>query len=669
MIVLPMAGMSRRFTEAGYERPKYMLPFRGKSLFRHVMEGFKGYFGREDILVIYRDIADTRRFLEEEIAAIGLPPGSVQLIELDGPTRGQAETVALGLRKAGVGAQTPLTIFNIDTIRPGFSYPAAFDLAQIDGCLEVFPGEGEHWSFVRPDPDEAEAQRVIEVTEKRRISNLCSTGLYYFRCAGTFLDLFAEIEALDPSTLEGGEFYVAPMYRKLIERGGDVRYDKINPRDVLFSGTPAEYEALLRKTPSTRRNALCISGQLRGPRSRLQEIAELAERLDADIYISSWKKRGRKTLAGAAATGKKARVLGMPAALYLQRGALDDLFPGVEARLSSLPAEDAEPDLRAAFPDAVIEIEDETFDLSFSTEFPDKNSLRMLYKIWRCNRLKQGGEKLRGSKYDLVLRLRPDILPEIGPEQAPSAGSVLMPEFSGDGLNDQFWFCESSADDRLAALFGQAVLAPDRKWNFIHRELRDWADGLGLQVTEAAIPTRLGDGFDPEEQDAARHMIAEAIEAGAFQAGGNLPAEVAALLPGLLRLSPSESALPALEDLPPDRAGPAEIGIGLVALAYHDARALTDAARSELVALALLAATRDHGLSSATDREDLRLRRLERNLRPRLRQAPASSGAPPSRQKRVAEIFAKLRDRLAEICGATFERDLARLAEPVRRST
>ena len=164
-------------------------------------------------------------------------------------------------------------------------------------------------------------------------------------------------------------------------------------------------------------------------------------------------------------------------------------------------------------------------------------------------------------------------------------------------------------------------------------------------------------------------MIAEAIEAGAFQAGGNLPAEVAAFLPGLLRLRPSESALPALEALPSDRAGPAEIGIGFVTLAYHDARALTDAARSELVALALLAATRDHGLSPETDREDLRLRRLERNLRPRLRQAPASSGAPPSQQQRVAEIFAKLRDRLAEICGPTFERDLARLAEPVGRST
>lgn len=666
MIVLPMAGMSRRFAQAGYDRPKYMLPFRGKSLFRHVIEGFRSYFGREDFLIIYRDIAETRRFLEDEITALGLSPDHVQLVELTAPTRGQAETVALGLRHARVAANTPLTIFNIDTIRPGFTYPGAFDLAAIDGYLEVFEGVGEHWSFVRPDPDQPTACRVLEVTEKRRISNLCSTGLYYFRTAGSFLHLFAEIETRDPAELEGGEFYIAPMYRRMIERGGDVRYARIAPQEVLFSGTPTEYQTLLRATPSARRVAFCISGQVRGPRARLDEIARLAEQFDADVYISSWTKRGRKTLAGAAAAGKKARVLGMPAALYLQRGALDDLFPGVEARLSGLPAENAEPDLRAAFPNAIIEVEDEALDLSLATEFPDKNSLRMLYKIWRCNRLKRAGEALRGAKYDLVLRLRPDILPEITPEEAPPPGSVLMPDFAGDGLNDQFWLCDSVADDRLSALFGRAVLAPERKWDFIHRELRGWVDELGLRAVEAAIPTRLGDGFDPEDQLAARCMIADALEAAEFQPGGSLSVQAVSILPALLRLSPSESALPALDALAPEQAGASDIGIALLALAYHDGAALPDATRSELIALAKVAAALDHRLSPEADRDDLRFRRLERNLRPQLHHGAAPKQIPAQRRHHAGQLYATLRARLAALFGRDFETALAKFAAPTR---
>ena len=40
MIVIPMAGLSSRFTKAGYTKPKYMLPLAGKSVFAHSIESF-----------------------------------------------------------------------------------------------------------------------------------------------------------------------------------------------------------------------------------------------------------------------------------------------------------------------------------------------------------------------------------------------------------------------------------------------------------------------------------------------------------------------------------------------------------------------------------------------------------------------------------------------------
>jgi hypothetical protein len=92
--------------------------------------------------------------------------------------------------------------------------------------------------------EDPEACRVAEVTEKIRISDLCSTGLYYFRSTGMFFDLYAGIAGRDPATLQGGERYIAPLYNTAIREGRDIRYALIGRDEVRFCGTPDEYEAL-----------------------------------------------------------------------------------------------------------------------------------------------------------------------------------------------------------------------------------------------------------------------------------------------------------------------------------------------------------------------------------------------------------------------------------------
>jgi len=244
MIVLPMAGMSSRFFKAGYEVPKYMLDLAGKSVFAHALLSFEALFRSERFLIICRADYDTPAFVRAECAAHGLPAESLDLVVLEAPTAGQAETVAAGLAGAAVPRDVPITIFNIDTFRPGFRHPPGFDLGAIGGYLEVFHGEGTHWSFVRPDPADPAACRAAEVTEKVRISDLCSDGLYHFRTAGMFLDLYAPIAARDPAELQGGERYVAPLYNAAIAAGADIRYVVVPPEEVLFCGTPDEYDAL-----------------------------------------------------------------------------------------------------------------------------------------------------------------------------------------------------------------------------------------------------------------------------------------------------------------------------------------------------------------------------------------------------------------------------------------
>lgn len=244
MIILPMAGLSSRFSKAGYDVPKYMLPVRGQSVFTHALKSFESFFQSERVMIICRRVAGTPDFVRAECVAAGLSLDQVDLVILDAPTTGQAETVAVGLDVVAPDKATPLTIFNIDTFRPGFRYPDAFRLQDIDGYVEVFVGEGTHWSFVKPDPKAPESHRAMEVAEKKRISNLCSTGLYFFRSVDLFRKLYATIADKDPDRLQGGERYIAPLYNTAIQQGYDIRYNLIHKSDVLFCGTPAEYETL-----------------------------------------------------------------------------------------------------------------------------------------------------------------------------------------------------------------------------------------------------------------------------------------------------------------------------------------------------------------------------------------------------------------------------------------
>ena len=131
-----------------------------------------------------------------------------------------------------------VAIFNIDTFRPKFNFPHQFDLDKIDGYLEVFRGSGTNWSYVRSiAPDTC---RVAETAEKVQISDLCCTGLYYFREAGKFKKAFEMHVDDNPS----GELYVAPLYNHLIKTGADIFYHEIQLNEVTFCGIPEEYELL-----------------------------------------------------------------------------------------------------------------------------------------------------------------------------------------------------------------------------------------------------------------------------------------------------------------------------------------------------------------------------------------------------------------------------------------
>ena len=237
-ILIPMAGLSSRFTKAGYVLPKYMLYVKNRSLFNLAVSSFEKYFDSCRFVFVARDVFDTKTFIEQECLLMGIK--DFEVVILPAPTKGQAETVFEGVKRANVPADEPFLIFNIDTFRPGYTFPE--QIQQWDGYLEAFVGSGKNWSYARTESDDS--TRVVETAEKKEISQYCSTGLYYFGASALFVKAY-EYNCSHPIN-DKMELYVAPLYNHLIAWSQQIHIHVIGREDVIFSGVPEEYEQILR---------------------------------------------------------------------------------------------------------------------------------------------------------------------------------------------------------------------------------------------------------------------------------------------------------------------------------------------------------------------------------------------------------------------------------------
>lgn len=224
-IVMPMAGRGSRFADVGIRVPKPMIEVKGKPMYAWAMDGLP--LDRATKVIFLCLAEHLKGFgLEEDIRTryAALNP---EIIPLTKVTEGQACTVLEARRH--IDSAQPLLIFNADTYaRTSFPPPAA----SVAGVLGVFEAPGDKYSFARTDA----SGRVVEVAEKTRISNHCCTGLYWFASGAEFV---READAMIAANERvKNEFYVAPVYNRMIAKGRDIRIDPAD--EVWVLGTPED---------------------------------------------------------------------------------------------------------------------------------------------------------------------------------------------------------------------------------------------------------------------------------------------------------------------------------------------------------------------------------------------------------------------------------------------
>ncbi len=260
-----MAGLGTRFQKAAHLNPEYLKPkpfisVKGEPMIRWATRSlpFVEHPGEsadnvskvlpKDLIFIILQDHDDRYEIEKQLRKIY--SDDIKVIKLPEVTRGAAETAYQA--KDLVDPDEEIIVSDSDHHFDGTELANMIKDKHEDtlGIIPVFtpPNDGiPRWSYSLVGDD-----KVIEkVAEKDRelmdLGAYANIGAYYFTRAKTFFDEVKEV--IDNNILSGeegkGEFYVAPIYQRIIEKGGKVQA-AILP-EVWGLGTPDDLENFLEK--------------------------------------------------------------------------------------------------------------------------------------------------------------------------------------------------------------------------------------------------------------------------------------------------------------------------------------------------------------------------------------------------------------------------------------
>lgn len=234
-----MAGRGSRFADAGYAFPKPLIDVQGKTMIEVVINNLKPTVPHHFIFICQREHYE--KYDLNNIFRNAVGGNNFEVVQIDGITAGAACTVLCA--KQYINNDDDLLIANSDQFLE-FKIDDFINEARTDGTdglIMTFNASHPKWSYARTDKQ----GNVIEVAEKRLISDHATTGVYYFKNGGNFV---AGAEAMIKKNCHyNGEFYVCPVYNELILGGAKIKISNIDANIMHGLGTPEDLNTFLEK--------------------------------------------------------------------------------------------------------------------------------------------------------------------------------------------------------------------------------------------------------------------------------------------------------------------------------------------------------------------------------------------------------------------------------------
>jgi UDP-N-acetylglucosamine diphosphorylase / glucose-1-phosphate thymidylyltransferase / UDP-N-acetylgalactosamine diphosphorylase / glucosamine-1-phosphate N-acetyltransferase / galactosamine-1-phosphate N-acetyltransferase len=231
-----MAGIGSRFMRAGYTLPKPFIDVLGKPMIVRVIENLV-FPDAKFILLARKEHIEKNQEIVRDIQS----QFDITFVPIDKLTEGTACTVLYA--RTLMTNDMPVVIANSDQIVDDCFAEYIQDARDrnLDGSILTFIDKelNPKWSFAKINNENL----VIEVREKKAISEFATVGIYYFKRADEMIDSILQMIIENDRT--NNEFYICPTYNYMIRSRKKVGIFNINQSKMHGLGTPEDLKKYL----------------------------------------------------------------------------------------------------------------------------------------------------------------------------------------------------------------------------------------------------------------------------------------------------------------------------------------------------------------------------------------------------------------------------------------
>lgn len=263
-LLIPMAGLGKRFLDAGYKVPKQFIYVDKKQLIDISLNCFD--LSDCNLIFVVRDDQISNHNIDQILKS--KYGDDIEIVVTDGLTEGSVCSCLLA--EEYINNDIPLFIHTLDIEFSPQVIPENFvKRTHVDGTILTFKSNSTNYSYVSLSND----GYAIQTAEKKVISDHACVGIYYFKSGKVFCDNAKEMISRDLRT--NGEFYISPLYNVLIEKG--MKIDTLLVDKMHIFGTPKEfkfYKSNVVKKMGDKPIALCSDHSGYRTKQMIKEILE-----------------------------------------------------------------------------------------------------------------------------------------------------------------------------------------------------------------------------------------------------------------------------------------------------------------------------------------------------------------------------------------------------------
>lgn len=226
ILLVPMAGLGKRFRDQGYTVPKPFVVVDTKQIIDYSFDSINIEDYSKVIFVVLREYITN---FHVDVILKNKFGNNIEIVILDSLTEGSVCSCLAA--KNLINNNSPLIIYTLDVFfRPRFSYSKEY-FKNNDGLLLTFSSNSPNYSYA-----EIKDGLVVKTEEKKVISNHALVGIYGFSSGELFIK--AAERMIEAKLKTNNEYYIAPLYNILIQEDKKILPIPVEKMHVI--GTPEE---------------------------------------------------------------------------------------------------------------------------------------------------------------------------------------------------------------------------------------------------------------------------------------------------------------------------------------------------------------------------------------------------------------------------------------------